>query len=63
MFLLFVLLALIFTLLVISITRTLLLMRKKDQTNLPYSLPDATLAIEKLQRAITFRTVDRKSVV
>lgn len=60
MFLLFVLLALIFTLLVISITRTLLLMRKKDQTNLPHSLPDATLAIEKLQRAITFRTVSSR---
>ncbi|NBK21342.1 MAG: M20/M25/M40 family metallo-hydrolase [Spirochaetia bacterium] len=60
MFLISILSVIIFILLVIAITRTLILTHKKNVAALPSSLPDASQAIEKLQTAITFRTVSSR---
>ncbi len=60
MFLIFVLLAIIATLIVVGIIRTLVLRRKHDEITLPTSLPDTQKAIEKLQHAITFKTVSSR---
>lgn len=57
MFVIFVLMAIILLLLVISITRTFTLRRKRDEKPLTPLYPDAEPAIGKLQSAITFRTV------
>lgn len=53
------LLAIIFILLAITIIRTLLLRRKRSESSFPTSLPNAAPAIEKLQHAITYKTVSR----
>jgi len=60
MFLIFILLAIVLTLLVIAIARTLILKRKINEIVFPTSLPDAKQAIEKLQHAITFKTVSSR---
>lgn len=60
MFLVYMPLAILLILLVIGITRTLILTRKKNVRTLPSSPPYATQAIEKLQTAITFRTVSSR---
>ena len=57
MFLIFALLAILLALIVTSLTRTLTMRQKKHESITTISLPDANLAVEKLQRAITFRTV------
>ncbi|HKL58348.1 MAG TPA: M20/M25/M40 family metallo-hydrolase [Sphaerochaeta sp.] len=57
MFLIFAPIGIIFTLLAISITRTFTLRQKTHKTRTTIPLPEAKPAIEKLQRAITFRTV------
>ncbi len=56
----YILIAGIFVLLVITSTRTLVLTQKKHEKSLPVSSPDAKPAIEKLQRAITFKTVSSR---
>jgi len=60
MFLIFVPLVIIITLLVIGIVRTLILRRRKNEITLHCSIPDAEQAIEKLQHAITFKTVSSR---
>ena len=60
MFLIFVLLAILLTLLVIGIARTLVLKRKKHEIPPPNSLPSTKEAIEKLQHAIMFKTVSSR---
>lgn len=57
MLVIFMLLAIILMLIVILIARTLTLSRKRALPPIPPSLPDASKAIEKLQHAITFKTV------
>ncbi len=57
MFVVFMLLATIASLIVISIARVFLMRQKREERLPPYPLPDASKAIEKLQHAITYRTV------
>ncbi len=60
MFLILILIAILLLLIVIGIVRTLVL-RKKPHEKIPcVSPPDAGKTIEKLQRAISFRTVSSK---
>lgn len=60
MYLIYLLLAIILTLLAIGIARTLTLRQKYHKTTTIASLPDANPAIEKLQHAITFKTVSSR---
>jgi carboxypeptidase PM20D1 len=62
MFLIFALLAVILILLVIGVIRTLVLRQNTYEIPLPSSPPDTKSAIEKLQRAITFKTVSSREV-